>query len=471
MALTAILIEQLVGWCAKSEVIADAQARARNDFFGYGDSEPVNYMADAEDINSRERRFLGWFVFSFKLPDGQHPGELAASALLKDPELSSVLESIRNARYVTAVVTSVIHGRGFYLELEDEELEVSSHTLSHILQKESTLCVHVLPIGRDRWLPGPGWLVCPIQFGPGIRSHLKNLQPGPIEVERFLQQRVKGDEDLHKTEHHQDATLEAAVARMSEAARSEGQAKLIMTPEEWKGIVLTYMMSNDSNSFVKEITERVGGFKSVEEANKWLALATNIWNTTPQPGRGGKSANELVRQQWGGNIRPIQRKDNSQTMMKSNDRYKYMDYEMAQMIARLRKQTLDELEHSWRRDMESNSLPVNTTLRAALNKLPAVWIDGICLCLGVPAERKKRDKVTRIVSNLSDQASLAKTISSLQSQQREAIAHVLNRGGWVKYGEITRKFGDETGDGWWWNENPPQSTIGQLRFRGLLFVG
>ena len=103
-------------------------------------------------------------------------------------------------------------------------------------------------------------------------------------------------EELKKIEHPHDDTLEAAVARMSEAAQKEGKVKLIISPEEWKAIVLSHMMSNDFDGFVEEIYKRTGKFKSIQEANKWLALATNIWNTTPQPDRGGKSANELFRQ-------------------------------------------------------------------------------------------------------------------------------------------------------------------------------
>jgi len=130
-----------------------------------------------------------------------------------------------------------------------------------------------------------------------MRSRLKSVfQPSPIEVERFLQGRVKVPEELKKIEHPHDDTLEAAVARMSEAAQKEGKVKLIISPEEWKAIVLSHMMSNDFDGFVEEIYKRTGKFKSIQEANKWLALATNIWNTTPQPDRGGKSANELFRQ-------------------------------------------------------------------------------------------------------------------------------------------------------------------------------
>jgi hypothetical protein len=32
----------------------------------------------------------------------------------------------------------------------------------------------------------------------------------------------------------------------------------------------------------------------VEDLNKWLGLAVNIWNNVPQPDRGNKSAVEIV---------------------------------------------------------------------------------------------------------------------------------------------------------------------------------
>jgi hypothetical protein len=300
MSLTSSTIEQLAKWCAETEAIADVRATARSHFFGYYDAEPIKYTTDTGDIKSRERRFLGWFVFNFRLPDGRHPAELAANALLKQPRLSSVLNAIQKARYVTGVVTGIIHDRGFYMELEDEQFTIDSPVLSHILRREQAVSAHILPTTRNRWLVAPGWLTWPILPGPGIRSQLKSVfQPDPIEVERFLQGRVKVPEELKKIEYPQDDTLEAAVARMSEAAKKEGKPKLIMSPEDWKNIVLSHMRSNDSSGFAEEVYQRVEKFSSIEEVNKWLALAMNIWNTTPQPDKGGKSANQLFRQQWG----------------------------------------------------------------------------------------------------------------------------------------------------------------------------
>jgi hypothetical protein len=298
MALAHSTVEQLVEWCSKSEDIADIRARARSHFFGYYNTETTNYVADTGDINSRERRFFGWFAFNFKLPDSRHPAELAANALLGEPKLELALRAIRGARYVTGVAAGVIHGRDFHLELEDEEFAINGPALSRILRRGQAVSAHILPTSRSRWLLAPGWLAWPILPGPGMRSHLKSVfQPDPIEVERFLQGRVKVPEELKKIEYPQDDTIEAAVARMSDTAEKEGKPKLIISPEKWKGIVLSHLKSNDFNGFVEEIYKRVGKFKSIEEANKWLALATNIWNTTPQPDRGGKSASELLRQQ------------------------------------------------------------------------------------------------------------------------------------------------------------------------------
>jgi len=133
-----------------------------------------------------------------------------------------------------------------------------------------------------------------------MRSRLKtSFQPDPIEAERFLQGRVKVPMKLRDIEYPQDDMLEEAVARMSEAAKKKGRPPFSMSPGEWKNIVPLHMKSNDFNGFVEEIYQRVGNFNSIKEINKWLALTTNIWNNTPQPDRGGKSANQLIRQQRG----------------------------------------------------------------------------------------------------------------------------------------------------------------------------
>jgi hypothetical protein len=295
MALNNSTIERLAEWSANSETLADIRPEARRKFFGAVDLRKVNYMGGSGDGNGPERRFLGWFAFGFKLPDGRHPAEMAANTLLNGPDLASALIDIPPVKYVTAVVKFVIPGRGVFLELENKEFQVDSRILSHELQKDDVLCAYLIPAGRGRWLASPGWLVWPARFGPGIRARLKKFQLNPIKVERFLQQR-RQRKKKPEAEWPQDDSLEKAIARMTEAARSESREKLVMPAEEWQSLVLAHMDAGTFMQFSQEIIGRVGSIASLDDANKWFHLAMNIWNNTPQPDRGGRSARELARE-------------------------------------------------------------------------------------------------------------------------------------------------------------------------------
>jgi hypothetical protein len=54
---------------------------------------------------------------------------------------------------------------------------------------------------------------------------------------------------------------------------------------------------------------------------------------------------------------------------------------------------------------------------------------------------------------------------------RAALRRVLANGGSMRLSALVRDFGDMTGDGWFWDEQPPRSSIGELRRRALLFIG
>ena len=296
MPLNAHMVEQLAEWCLRSDTLTDIRATARRDFFGYDEPGEARYMEGAGDLTSRERRFLGWFTMTFKLPDGRSPAEVAAAAILSGSDLSSAIDSIKGSRYVLAIVAMVNPGRGLILRLEDEEFTVDNRQLSRILSRDDALYAHIIPAGRRGWLVGPGWLEWPVHMMPGMQAMLKKLQLSPIDLERLLQQRFESSEDPSKVELPRDYTLKAAVARMAKAAKAEGLQNLIMTPTQWKKLVLLHMKSSQINDFSKEIINRVGKVKSVEEINKWLGLAMNIWNNTPQPDRGGKSPFEISRE-------------------------------------------------------------------------------------------------------------------------------------------------------------------------------
>lgn len=137
------------------------------------------------------------------------------------------------------------------------------------------------------------------------------------------------------------------------------------------------------------------------------------------------------------------------------------------MVRYLMNQLLDE----WREDVEAKPIRLNTTLQAALNKQPSVWIEAISQALGLTDATTKKERVKAIVAQLPRRGTLREIVEHLPFESRQALQCVMERGGWVEYNQLTRQFGSEEGDGWFWNEQPPTSVLGVLRLHGLLFVG
>lgn len=92
---------------------------------------------------------------------------------------------------------------------------------------------------------------------------------------------------------HPPTTLAEAVARLTEVARADGRDDLIRPLSEWEALVQHYIVHADFIGFMEE----AGGFLAADEAEmqEWTDLLTNIWNTTPQPDRGGRTALELLK--------------------------------------------------------------------------------------------------------------------------------------------------------------------------------
>jgi len=296
MPLTNSVVEQIAAWCATTDDLADIRSKARSEYFGYDEPGEVHYMEGASNATSRARRLLGGFTLTLELPDGRCPAELAAAAILSGNELASAIDAIKGSRCVLAMVAMVNPGKGLILRLEDEEFTVENRQLSRLFNRDDAIYAHIIPAGRRGWLVGPGWLQWPIGIMPGMQAMLKKFQLSPIELERFLQQRKDPSEDRPKVKPPQDSSLKAAVDRMTKAAKAEGLQNLVMTQAQWKKMTLPYMQTNRINDFIKEVTKRVGTVNSIDDLNKWLGLAMNIWNNTPQPDRGGKSPFEISRE-------------------------------------------------------------------------------------------------------------------------------------------------------------------------------
>lgn len=295
VAVTSSQVEQIATWCQMTTDLAEEREQAWRQFFDEDDPRPVRYWPGAGDYRSRLRRFLGWFMFDHALREGDRPAARAARALYRGAAQDEALGAVAGTRFVLAVVGSVLPGRSVTLQLEDERFEVRDRQWSRSLTAQLAVMVHLVPTGRRGvWLPGPGWLEWPIRIGPHMREDLKKLQLDPLGVEQLLQSRA-APEDERRPVPPQDATLAEAVARMSSAARAARLTRLVMSAPKWQALVLRHMGGPDVTAFTQEIVERVGNAESVEDLNHWLQLGMNIWNTTPQPDRGGKSGYELSR--------------------------------------------------------------------------------------------------------------------------------------------------------------------------------
>jgi len=69
----------------------------------------------------------------------------------------------------------------------------------------------------------------------------------------------------------------------------------VMPVDDWQSAVLKYIGQLEVNKFAEEAIAKLGNPGSEEELQEVMDLAMNIWNNTPQPDRGGRSANQLLR--------------------------------------------------------------------------------------------------------------------------------------------------------------------------------
>jgi hypothetical protein len=127
-----------------------------------------------------------------------------------------------------------------------------------------------------------------------------------------------------------------------------------------------------------------------------------------------------------------------------------------------------------KREQERRPLPARQGLGPMLRDLPVQWLDAIwdALDMGEPSPRHRKARERRIAEHLTDGEALARIVTDrLSVEERRLLAYVLDQGGRVSASALTRRFGGDDGDGWFWDEDPPTSTLGRVRLHGLAYVG
>lgn len=151
------------------------------------------------------------------------------------------------------------------------------------------------------------------------------------------------------------------------------------------------------------------------------------------------------------------------------------DVESALLTSELTDELARYLGDRWRAEEENKVIHVHLSLVTALSKTPAKWLDAACrvhrVSLRGHVRRDRRTKVAALVVSLTTLETLTRCVMEMPAHARAALRRVVDCGGWMRLAELTRDFGMMDGDGWFWDEEPPTSSIGELRRRGLLFVG
>lgn len=129
----------------------------------------------------------------------------------------------------------------------------------------------------------------------------------------------------------------------------------------------------------------------------------------------------------------------------------------------------DILLHAFETDQverfEGILLRKSSTFQSIMNKYPSHWIDSMCNQYHIK-QKVKKDKI-RAIENilLSD---LPRIIQGLPLKCKDVLQLCLQNGGFVKYGML-KDYDDELG--FFWEKQSRTSTVGELRKKGLLFVG
>ncbi len=134
---------------------------------------------------------------------------------------------------------------------------------------------------------------------------------------------------------------------------------------------------------------------------------------------------------------------------------------------------MGEMQMRWRKRLENAPISPNVRLRTALRKLPSHWLEAVGGKRETAEARNRKDRIDDLAAWLMREETLREIWNSLPLPSREVLAWILlERKGAVKIQNLSRRYGADTDITWWWNEGQmPETPLGFLRSKGLVFVG
>ncbi len=130
-----------------------------------------------------------------------------------------------------------------------------------------------------------------------------------------------------------------------------------------------------------------------------------------------------------------------------------------------------EIANARREEIEERPISLTVTLAGALRQIPVEWLNAAAAVHGLPPAKRRSEREKALAGALKDPGRLRTALAAEGDEVRACLKYLLNAGGWSKLQALTKSFGSQEEDGFFWDEQPPTSTIGRVRLLGLAFVG
>ncbi len=130
-----------------------------------------------------------------------------------------------------------------------------------------------------------------------------------------------------------------------------------------------------------------------------------------------------------------------------------------------------EIANARREEIEERPISLNVTAAGALRQIPVEWLNATVAVHGLPPAKRRPEREKALAGALKDPGRLRTALAAEGDEVRACLKYLLNAGGWSKLQALTKSFGSQEEDGFFWDEQPPTSTVGRVRLLGLAFVG
>ena len=134
-------------------------------------------------------------------------------------------------------------------------------------------------------------------------------------------------------------------------------------------------------------------------------------------------------------------------------------------------QAFTEIARQLHDDASYIKLTADATAEEILSQLPIEWINAMSSFWQCSDQRLKRDKIKEVSSFFAAVEFATSLARILSREEKKCLSAILEKGNCIHYSTVARDFGPEHNDGYWWTQDAPKSTLGNLRMKGLVAVG